>query len=255
MARSAAGRAPSLVGLGSKRHVFAPPLLSVALQPTRPRRRPRPSGQGVQVLPDWLRTASTPSCHSTDLSHPRRQRRGQAPRSTTYYPPPPAARALRALEEAPGPRRSRSARPPYDFLYGGSSLYATSGPRIREWSLHAHFFGHLSPSLLHAPRRQPEGAACWTLGGAGRVTVRDIRAQAELRWVTKCLGTLPPYGTPPTGPFFFELTSTSKPRRPWRCRRLLGQLQEYTQSQLSRIPCPASSVEDHKGYPFALLPN
>jgi hypothetical protein len=90
-----------------------------------------------------------------------------------------------ALEEAPGSYDESLFSPPfqYDYLYCGSSLYGNlSASRMREWvAYHAHFLGPRSHFVLHdAGDISPEVKAVldpWVK--AGRVTVQDIRAQAE----------------------------------------------------------------------------
>lgn len=92
---------------------------------------------------------------------------------------------ITALEEAPGSYNESKYRPPYEYeyLYCGSSLYGNlSAARMREWmAYHAWFFGEKSHFVFHdAGGVSAEVRAVlepWER--AGRVTIQDIRAQAE----------------------------------------------------------------------------
>ncbi|KAF5203825.1 galactan beta-1,4-galactosyltransferase GALS1 [Thalictrum thalictroides] len=90
-----------------------------------------------------------------------------------------------ALDEEPGSYNELKYKPPYkyDYLYCGSSLYGNlSAVRIREWmAYHAWFFGESSHFVFHdAGGISAEVRAVlepWIR--LGRVTIQDIRDQAE----------------------------------------------------------------------------
>ncbi|KAG0522653.1 hypothetical protein BDA96_07G056000 [Sorghum bicolor] len=150
---------------------------------------PRPvRTKAYKMLPDWgygrVYTVVVVNC--TFPSNPNAGNAGGKLLVHAYYST--ASRRYErfvALEEAPGSYDESRFSPPfqYDYLYCGSSLYGNlSASRMREWvAYHAHFLGPRSHFVLHdAGDISPEVKAVldpWVK--AGRVTVQDIRAQAE----------------------------------------------------------------------------
>jgi hypothetical protein len=182
----------AVVGLASKpTHVFGTPYFKCEWlpNPTAGDPSPRPvRTKAYKILPDWgygrVYTVVVVNC--TFPSNPNSGNAGGKLLVHAYYST--ASRRYErfvALEEAPGSYDESRFSPPfqYDYLYCGSSLYGNlSASRMREWvAYHAHFFGPRSHFVLHdAGGISPEVKAVldpWVR--AGRVTVQDIRAQAE----------------------------------------------------------------------------
>jgi galactan beta-1,4-galactosyltransferase len=180
----------AVVGLASKpTHMFDTPYFKCEWVPN-----PNPAGGGpvrtkaYKMLPDWgygrVYTVVVVNC--TFPSNPNSGNSGGRLLVHAYYSTSSRRHeSFVALEEAPGAYdEARYAPPfPYDYLYCGSSLYGNlSADRMREWvSYHARFFGPRSHIVLHdAGGVSPEVKTVldpWVR--AGRVTVQDIRAQAE----------------------------------------------------------------------------
>ncbi|GFZ10589.1 glycosyltransferase family protein [Actinidia rufa] len=144
--------------------------------------------KAYKILPDWgygrVYTVVVVNC--TFAVNPNQDNAGCKLILYAYYGESPKRyEELTALEEAPGSYNDSKYRPPYqyEYLYCGSSLYGNlSASRIREWmAYHALFFGPSSHFVFHdAGGVSPEVKAAlepWVR--AGRVTVQDIRAQAE----------------------------------------------------------------------------
>ncbi|XP_052202493.1 galactan beta-1,4-galactosyltransferase GALS1 [Diospyros lotus] len=144
--------------------------------------------KAVKMLPDWgygrVYTVVVVNC--TFARNPNEDNTGGKLVVYAYYGESPKRyEKFTALEEAPGTYDESKYRPPYqyEYLYCGSSLYGNlSAARIREWmAYHAWFFGPSSHFVFHdAGGVSPEVMAAlepWVK--AGRVTVQDIRAQAE----------------------------------------------------------------------------
>ncbi|KAI5022514.1 hypothetical protein ZWY2020_059244 [Hordeum vulgare] len=207
-------------------HVFGTPYFKCEWQPNPSAADPAPRTvrtKAYKILPDWGygRVYTTVVVNCTFPANPNATNAGGKLLVHAYYST--ASRRYErfvALEEAPGSYDESIFSPPFqhDYLYCGSSLYGNlSASRMREWmAYHAHFFGPRSHFVFHdAGGVSPEVRAVlepWIR--AGRVTVQDIRAQAEFDSyyynqflvVNDCLHR---YRTPPIGPSFSTSTSTS----------------------------------------------
>ena len=152
-----------------------------------------------------------------------------------------------ALEEAPGAYDEAIFSPPfqYDYLYCGSSLYGNlSASRMREWvAYHAHLFGPRSHFVFHdAGGVSPEVRAVldpWIR--AGRITVQDIRAQAEFDSyyynqflvVNDCLHR---YRHAANWTFFFDVDEYLYLPNGQALDQVLGRLSGYTQFTIEQNP-------------------
>ncbi|XP_044953349.1 galactan beta-1,4-galactosyltransferase GALS1-like [Hordeum vulgare subsp. vulgare] len=182
----------AVVGLASKpTHVFGTPYFKCEWQPNPSAADPAPRTvrtKAYKILPDWGygRVYTTVVVNCTFPANPNAANAGGKLLVHAYYST--ASRRYErfvALEEAPGSYDESIFSPPFqhDYLYCGSSLYGNlSASRMREWmAYHAHFFGPRSHFVFHdAGGVSPEVRAVldpWIR--AGRVTVQDIRAQAE----------------------------------------------------------------------------
>ncbi|KAG8072104.1 hypothetical protein GUJ93_ZPchr0006g44221 [Zizania palustris] len=182
----------AIVGLASKpTHVFGTPYFKCEWLPNPSAGNPSPRPvrtKAYKMLPDWgygrVYTVVVVNCSFP--SNPNADNAGGKLLVHAYYST--ASRRYErfvALEEAPGSFDESRFRPPfqYDYLYCGSSLYGNlSATRMREWmAYHAHFFGPRSHFVFHdAGGVSPEVKAVldpWAR--AGRLTLQDIRAQAE----------------------------------------------------------------------------
>ncbi|GLT74537.1 hypothetical protein SLA2020_463260 [Shorea laevis] len=144
--------------------------------------------KAYKMLPDWgygrVYTVVVVNC--TFPFNPNQENLGGRLMVNAYYGESPRKyEKFLALEEVPGSYNESKYRPPfqYEYLYCGSSLYGNlSADRMREWmAYHAWFFGPSSHFVLHdAGGVTAEVRAVlepWVR--AGRVTVQDIRTQAE----------------------------------------------------------------------------
>lgn len=140
------------------------------------------------MLPDWgygrVYTVVVVNC--TFPVNPNHDNSGGKLSINAYYGENPRKmEKFTALEEAPGAYNESKYRPPYqyEYLYCGSSLYGDlSAARLREWmAYHAWFFGEKSHFVFHDAGGVSDEARAvldpWVR--AGRVTMQDIRAQAE----------------------------------------------------------------------------
>ncbi|KAL5845550.1 hypothetical protein ACOSQ3_011603 [Xanthoceras sorbifolium] len=144
--------------------------------------------KAYKMLPDWgygrVYTVVVVNC--TFPENPNSDNTGGKLMINAYYGESTKKfEKFTSLEEAPGAYNESKYQPPYqyEYLYCGSSLYGNlSASRMREWmAYHAWFFGPSSHFVFHdAGGVNPEVRAVlepWVR--AGRVTVQDIRAQAE----------------------------------------------------------------------------
>ncbi|XP_059636487.1 galactan beta-1,4-galactosyltransferase GALS1 [Cornus florida] len=144
--------------------------------------------KAFKMLPDWgygrVYTVVVVNC--TFAVNPNEDNSGGKLILYAYYGESPKRyEKITALEEAPNTYNESKYHPPYqyEYMYCGSSLYGNlSAARIREWiAYHAWFFGPSSHFVFHdAGGVSPEVMAVlepWVR--AGRVTVQDIRGQAE----------------------------------------------------------------------------
>jgi hypothetical protein len=259
----------AIVGLASKpAHVFGTPYFKCEWLPN-----PDPAGGGAprpvrtkayKMLPDWGygRVYSVVVVNCTFPSNPNAGNLGGKLLVHAYYST--ASRRYErfvALEEAPGSYDESRFRPPfpYQYLYCGSSLYGNiSAPRMREWlAYHAHFFGPSSHFVLHdAGGVSPEVRAVldpWVR--AGRVTLQDIRAQAEYDGyyynqflvVNDCLHR---HRHAANWTFFFDVDEYIFVPDGRTLEEVLGQLQRYTQFTIEQNPMSSKlCVEDpNRGY-------
>ncbi|KAJ4734104.1 hypothetical protein LUZ62_023303 [Rhynchospora pubera] len=144
--------------------------------------------KAYKMLPDWGygRVYTTVVVNCTFSEIPNHDNNGGKLILYAYYSKSPRRyEKFVVLEEAPGSYNESKFKPPfpYEYLYCGSSLYGNlSASRIREWiAYHVHFFGPRSHFVLHdAGGVTPAVRAAidpWIR--AGRVTLQDIRSQAE----------------------------------------------------------------------------
>ncbi|KAL6633672.1 hypothetical protein ACP70R_026343 [Stipagrostis hirtigluma subsp. patula] len=244
----------AVVGLASKpTHVFGTPYFKCEWvpNPTAGDPSPRPvRTKAYKMLPDWgygrVYTVVVVNC--TFPSNPNVANAGGKLLVHAYYST--ASRRYErfvALEEAPGSYEESRFSPPfqYDYLYCGSSLYGNlSASRIREWvAYHAHFFGPRSHFVLHdADGISSEVRAVldpWVR--AGRVTLQDIRAQAEYDGyyynqflvVNDCLHR---YRHAANWTFFFDVDEYLYLPNGQRLDEVLGKLSGYTQFTIEQNP-------------------
>ncbi|XP_075516674.1 LOW QUALITY PROTEIN: galactan beta-1,4-galactosyltransferase GALS1-like [Primulina tabacum] len=177
----------SVVGLASKPiHVYGRPWYKCEWIPDNGNASVR--AKAFKILPDWgygrVYTVVVVNC--TFESNPNADNTGGKLMLYAYYTSSPRRyEKFTALEEAPGAYDESKYQPPYkyEYLYCGSSLYGNlSAPRVREWmAYHAWLFGASSHFVFHdAGGVSAEVRAVlepWIR--AGRVTLQDIRAQAE----------------------------------------------------------------------------
>ncbi|KAL6592705.1 hypothetical protein ACP70R_049380 [Stipagrostis hirtigluma subsp. patula] len=245
----------AIVGLASKpAHVYGTPYFKCEWVPNHdPAASPPPRPvrtKAYKMLPDWgygrVYTVVVVNC--TFPSNPNAGNRGGKLLVHAYYST--ASRRYErfvALEEAPGSYDESRFRPPfpYEYLYCGSSLYGNlSAARMREWlAYHAHFFGPSSHFVLHdAGGVSPEVRAVldpWVR--AGRVTVQDIRQQAEYDGyyynqflvVNDCLHR---YRHAANWTFFFDVDEYIYLPDGRSLQEVLGQLERYTQFTIEQNP-------------------
>ncbi|XP_062222213.1 galactan beta-1,4-galactosyltransferase GALS1-like [Phragmites australis] len=244
----------AIVGLASKpTHVFNTPYFKCEWlpNPTAGDPSPRPvRTKAYKMLPDWgygrVYTVVVVNC--TFPSNPNAGNAGGKLLVHAYY----STNSRRyerfvALEEAPGSYDESRFSPPfqYDYLYCGSSLYGNlSARRMREWlAYHARFFGPRSHFVLHdAGGVSPEVRAVldpWVR--AGRVTVQDIRAQAEYDGyyynqflvVNDCLHR---YRHAANWTFFFDVDEYIYLPNGQKLDKVLGKLSGYTQFTMEQNP-------------------
>ncbi|KAG2653434.1 galactan beta-1,4-galactosyltransferase GALS1-like [Panicum virgatum] len=253
----------AVVGLASKpTHVFSTPYFKCEWlpNPTAGDPSPRPvRTKAYKILPDWgygrVYTVVVVNC--TFPSNPNAGNAGGKLLVHAYYST--ASRRYErfvALEEAPGSYDESRFSPPfqYDYLYCGSSLYGNlSASRMREWvAYHAHFFGPRSHFVLHdAGGVSPEVKAVldpWVR--AGRVTVQDIRAQAEYDGyyynqflvVNDCLHR---YRHAANWTFFFDVDEYLYLPNGQKLDEVLGKLSGYSQFTIEQNPMSSKlCVED-----------
>ncbi|XP_077216304.1 glycosyltransferase family protein (DUF23) [Tasmannia lanceolata] len=178
----------AIIGLASKPlHVFSKPWFKCEWIPNNPSLKSL-KVKSYKMLPDWgygrVYTVVVVNC--TFPQNPNADNSGGKLFIYAYYTQSPKKyEKVLALEEAPNTFNESIYSPPYkyEYLYCGSSLYGDlSAARIREWmAYHAYFFGPSTHFVFHdAGGMGPNVRAVlepWVR--AGRVTVQDIRAQAE----------------------------------------------------------------------------
>ncbi|CAO2040953.1 unnamed protein product [Urochloa humidicola] len=254
----------AVVGLASKpTHVFGTPYFKCEWIPNPTAGDPSPPRpvrtKAYKILPDWgygrVYTVVVVNC--TFPSNPNAGNAGGKLLVHAYYSTT-SRRYERfvALEEAPGSYDESRFAPPfqYDYLYCGSSLYGNlSASRMREWvAYHAHFFGPRSHFVLHdAGGISPEVKAVldpWVR--AGRVTVQDIRAQAEYDGyyynqflvVNDCLHR---YRHAANWTFFFDVDEYLYLPNGQKLDEVLGKLSGYSQFTIEQNPMSSKlCVED-----------
>uniref|UniRef100_A0ACD5YU72 Uncharacterized protein n=1 Tax=Avena sativa TaxID=4498 RepID=A0ACD5YU72_AVESA len=244
----------SIVGLASKpTHVFGTPYFKCEWLPNPTAARPAPPAvrtKAYKILPDWGygRVYTTVVVNCTFPSNPNAGNAGGRLLVHAYYST--ASRRYErfaALEEAPGSYDEARFTPPfqYDYLYCGSSLYGDlSASRMREWmAYHARFFGPRSHFVFHdAGGVSPEVRAVldpWVR--AGRLTVQDIRAQAEFDSyyynqflvVNDCLHR---YRHAANWTFFFDVDEYLYLPNGHTLPQVLGKLSGYTQFTIDQNP-------------------
>ncbi|WVZ80966.1 hypothetical protein U9M48_028399 [Paspalum notatum var. saurae] len=254
----------AVVGLASKpAHVYGTPYFKCEWVPNPDPSSPAPPRpvrtKAYKMLPDWgygrVYTVVVVNCTFPD--NPNAGNRGGKLLVHAYYST--ASRRYErfvALEEAPGSYdESRFRLPfPYEYLYCGSSLYGNlSAARIREWlAYHTHFFGPRSHFVLHdAGGVTAEVMAVldpWVR--AGRVTIQDIRAQAEYDGyyynqflvVNDCLHR---YRHAANWTFFFDVDEYIYLPDGRTLQEVLRQLERYTQFTIEQNPMSSKlCVED-----------
>ncbi|KAG8377181.1 hypothetical protein BUALT_Bualt08G0001400 [Buddleja alternifolia] len=178
----------AVVGLASKPiHVFGRPWYKCEWIPNNANSSSI-RAKAYKMLPDWgygrVYTVVVVNC--TFPVNPNADNSGGKLMLNAYYGESPRKfEKFTALEEAPGSYDDSKYKPPYkyEYLYCGSSLYGNlSADRMREWmAYHAWFFGGSSHFVFHdAGGVSTEVRAVlepWIR--AGRVTLQDIRGQAE----------------------------------------------------------------------------
>ncbi|CAM0944556.1 unnamed protein product [Alopecurus aequalis] len=244
----------AIVGLASKpAHVFGTPYFKCEWLPNPTAADPAPPAvrtKAYKILPDWGygRVYTTVVVNCTFPSNPNAGNAGGKLLVHAYYST--ASRRYErfvALEEAPGSYDEARFSPPfqYDYLYCGSSLYGDlSASRMREWmAYHAHFFGPRSHFVFHdAGGISPEVRAVldpWVR--AGRLTVQDIRAQAEFDSyyynqflvVNDCLHR---YRHAANWTFFFDVDEYLYLPNGQTLDQVLGKLSGYTQFTIDQNP-------------------
>lgn len=177
----------AVVGLASKPlHVFGRPWYKCEWVPNNGNASVR--AKAYKMLPDWgygrVYTVVVVNC--TFAENPNADNSGGKLMVYAYYSESPRRyEKFTALEEAPGSYNESDYKPPYkyEYLYCGSSLYGNlSAARMREWmAYHAWFFGASSHFVFHDAGGVSAAVRAvlepWIR--AGRVTLQDIRAQAE----------------------------------------------------------------------------
>lgn len=177
----------AVVGLASKpTHVFGRPWYKCEWIPNNGGASVR--AKAYKMLPDWgygrVYTVVVVNC--TFAVNPNADNGGGKLMLYAYYNESPRRyEKFTALEEAAGEYDESRYRPPhqYEYLYCGSSLYGNlSAGRMREWmAYHAWFFGARSHFVFHDAGGVSAAVRAvlepWIR--AGRVTLQDIRAQAE----------------------------------------------------------------------------
>jgi hypothetical protein len=244
----------SIVGLASKpTHVFGTPYFKCEYVPNPTAAAPSPRSvrtKAYKILPDWGygRVYTTVVVNCTFPSNPNPANAGGKLLVHAYHST--ASRRYErflALEEAPGSYDEARFTPPfqYDYLYCGSSLYGDlSAARMREWvAYHARFFGPRSHFVFHdAGGVSPEVRAVldpWVK--AGRLTVQDIRAQAEFDSyyynqflvVNDCLHR---YRHAANWTFFFDVDEYLYLPNRLTLEQVLGRLSGYTQFTIDQNP-------------------
>jgi galactan beta-1,4-galactosyltransferase len=256
----------AVVGLASKpTHVFSTPYFKCEWVPNPSAGDPAPRPvrtKAYKILPDWgygrVYTVVVVNC--TFPSNPNAGNAGGKLLVHAYYST--ASRRYErfvALEEAPGAYDESRYAPPFqhDYLYCGSSLYGNiSAGRTREWvAYHARFFGPRSHFVLHdAGGVSPEVRAVldpWVK--AGRVTIQDIRAQAEYDGyyynqflvVNDCLHR---YRHAANWTFFFDVDEYIYLPNGHTLEEVLGKLEGYTQFTIEQNPMSSKlCVQDPSG--------
>ncbi|KAL6493322.1 Galactan beta-1,4-galactosyltransferase gals1 [Orobanche gracilis] len=177
----------AVVGLASKPiHVFSRPWYKCEWIPSNGSFSTR--AKAYKILPDWgygrVYTVVVVNC--TFSENPNADNSGGRLMINAYYGASPRRyEKFTALVEAPGTYDDSNFRPPYkyEYLYCGSSLYGNLNPaRMREWmAYHAWFFGGSSHFVFHDAGGVSAAVRAvldpWIR--AGRVTLQDIRAQAD----------------------------------------------------------------------------
>ncbi|KAG6434897.1 hypothetical protein SASPL_106541 [Salvia splendens] len=177
----------AVVGLASKpTHVFGKPWYKCEWVPNNGNASIR--AKAYKMLPDWgygrVYTVVVVNC--TFAENPNSDNSGGKLVLYAYYGESPRKfEKFTAMEEAAGAYNELDYKPPYkyDYLYCGSSLYGNiSAGRMREWmAYHAWFFGAKSHFVFHDAGGVSAAVKAvlepWIR--AGRVTLQDIKAQAE----------------------------------------------------------------------------
>ncbi|KAK4484018.1 hypothetical protein RD792_011231 [Penstemon davidsonii] len=177
----------AVVGLASKpTHVFGKPWYKCEWIPDNKNFSIR--AKAYKILPDWgygrVYTVVVVNCTFAD--NPNADNSGGKLMINAYYGQNPRKyEKFIALEEAAGSYNESKYNAPYkyEYLYCGSSLYGNlSAERMREWlAYHAWFFGASSHFVFHDAGGVSEEVRAvlepWLR--AGRVTLQDIRDQAE----------------------------------------------------------------------------
>ncbi|XP_051139847.1 galactan beta-1,4-galactosyltransferase GALS1 [Andrographis paniculata] len=177
----------AIVGLASKPiHVYGRPWYKCEWIPNNG--KPSIRAKAYKMLPDWgygrVYTVVVVNC--TFPENPNADNAGGKLMLNAYYGPSPRRfEKFTAMEESPGSYNESKFRFPskYDYLYCGSSLYGNlSAARMREWmAYHAWFFGGNSHFVFHDAGGVSAAVRAvlepWIR--AGRVTLQDIRDQAE----------------------------------------------------------------------------
>ncbi|XP_047323103.1 galactan beta-1,4-galactosyltransferase GALS1-like [Impatiens glandulifera] len=180
----------SIVGLASKPlHVFGRPWYKCEWISNYNNGTTRSiKSKAYKILPDWGygRVYTTVVVNCTFTENPNADNLGGNLFLYAYYTESTKRyEKIPVLEETPGSYDESRFNPPYmyDYIYCGSPLYGNlNAARIKEWmAYHVWFFGPKSHFVLHnAGGITPEVKAVlepWVK--AGRVTVQDIRDQAE----------------------------------------------------------------------------
>ncbi|XP_068652078.1 galactan beta-1,4-galactosyltransferase GALS1-like [Aristolochia californica] len=257
----------AIVGLASKPiHVFGRPWFKCEWVPNSytPSNKTL-KAKAYKMLPDWgygrVYTVVVVNCTFSEM--PNADNSGGKLILYAYYGESPRKyEKIVSLEEAPGSYDESNFRPPYkyDYLYCGSSLYGNlSAPRIREWmAYHAYFFGQSSHFVFHdAGGVGSEVRAVlepWIR--AGRVTLQDIKGQAEYDGyyynqflvVNDCLHR---YRHAANWTFFFDVDEYIYLPEGNTLESVLNELSDYTQFTIEQNPMSSKLClkEDAQNFP------
>uniref|UniRef100_A0A7N1A0R8 Glycosyltransferase family 92 protein n=1 Tax=Kalanchoe fedtschenkoi TaxID=63787 RepID=A0A7N1A0R8_KALFE len=222
-------------------------------------------GKAFKMLPDWgygrVYTVVVVNCTFPD-GNPNRDNSGGKLLLQAYYDlNPKRYEKIVVLEELPRAYNETKYSPPYDYeyLYCGSSLYGeVNAARMREWmAYHAWFFGPSSHFVFHDAGGVSADVMAvlepWVR--AGRVTVQDIRDQAEYDGyyynqfliVNDCLHR---YRYAANWTFFFDVDEYIFLPDGWTLESVLSKLAPFTQFTIEQNPmssklCLNDSATDH----------